>query len=35
MTVRKADSMPCNHIACNLRLLDQLEENLHQPVGYM
>jgi len=33
LTVGKVNSIPCGHVACNLRLLHQLEENLHQHVG--
>ena len=31
LIVEKVNSIPCGHVAWNLRLLDQLEENLHQP----
>jgi len=33
LTAGKVDSIPFGHVACNLRLLDQLEENPHQLVG--
>jgi len=33
LTAGKVDSIPCGHVACNMRLLDQLEEKSPSPRG--